>query len=110
MMNVIHGRVGSAAVRVHADATTRTVVATRMYVAAVLNDCQDDAARERMRRLFHSPLGVYVSQATRDQDKLKLVFDVAVEDIEFTVRTLRQVLPDAEIESLRPRTFVHRKH
>jgi hypothetical protein len=84
--------------------------AARVHVAAVVHSEQDDAARERIRRLFHSPLGVYVSQASRDHDELRLVFDVATEDLDFTVRTLRQVLPEAVIEGIRPRVFTHRTH
>jgi hypothetical protein len=64
---------------------------SRVHLSAVLHSRQDEAARERIRRLFHSPLGVYVSQASRDHDDLRLVFDVAMEDLDFTVRTLHQV-------------------
>lgn len=90
--------------------TLPDIAAARVHVAAVVHSEQDDAARERIRRLFHSPLGVYVSQASRDHDELRLVFDVATEDLDFTVRTLRQVLPEAVIEGIRPRVFTHRTH
>jgi hypothetical protein len=82
---------------------------SRVHLSAVLRSKQDEAARERIRRLFHSPLGVYVSQASRNHDDLRLVFDVAREDLDFTVRTLHQVLPEAVIESVRPRVFSHRR-
>ncbi|AMM17372.1 hypothetical protein AX768_24470 [Burkholderia sp. PAMC 28687] len=82
---------------------------SRVHLSAVLRSKQDEAARERIRRLFHSPLGVYVSQASRDHDDLRLVFDVAMEDLDFTVRTLHQVLPEAVIEAVRPRIYTHRR-
>ncbi|SAL67740.1 hypothetical protein AWB69_07847 [Caballeronia udeis] len=82
---------------------------SRVHLSAVLHSRHDEAARERIRRLFHSPLGVYVSQASRDHDDLRLVFDVAAEDLDFTVRTLHQVLPEAVIEAVRPRVFTHRR-
>lgn len=82
---------------------------SRVHLSAVLRSKQDEAARERIRRLFHSPLGVYVSQASRDHDDLRLVFDVAMEDLDFTVRTLHQVLPEPVIEAVRPRMFTHRR-
>lgn len=82
---------------------------SRVHLSAVLCSKQDEAARERIRCLFHSPLGVYVSQASRDHNDLRLVFDVAVEDLDFTVRTLHQVLPEAVIEAVRPRIFTHRR-
>jgi hypothetical protein len=83
--------------------------ASRVHLSAVVRSKQDEAARERIRRLFHSPLGVYVSQASRDHDDLRLVFDVAMEDLDFTVRTLHQVLPEAVIEAVRPRVFNHQR-
>jgi len=89
--------------------TPSTPCVSRVHLSAVLHSRQDEAARERIRRLFHSPLGVYVSQASRDHDDLRLVFDVAMEDLDFTVRTLHQVLPEAVIEAVRPRVFTHRR-
>jgi hypothetical protein len=32
-----------------------------------------------------------------------------MEDLDFTVRTLHQVLPEAVIEAVRPRVFNHRR-
>ncbi|MGA7812508.1 hypothetical protein [Caballeronia sp.] len=78
-------------------------IVSRVQLSAVVRSEQDEAARERIRRLFHSPLGVYVSHARRDHDDLRLVFDVAPEDLDFTVRTLHQVLPEAVVEGVRPR-------
>lgn len=83
-------------------------IVSRVQLSAVVRSEQDEAARDRIRRLFHSPLGVYVSQALRDHDDLRLTFDVAPEDLDFTVRTLHQVLPEAVVEGVRPRFFTHR--
>jgi hypothetical protein len=82
----------------------------RVLVSAAVYSEQDEASRERIRRLFHSPLGVYVSHASRDQSELRLEFDIATEDIEFTLRTLQKVLPEAVIEEIRPRVFERRQH
>ncbi|SAL42572.1 hypothetical protein [Caballeronia humi] len=82
----------------------------RVLVSAAVYSEQDEASRERIRRLFHSPLGVYVSHASRNQSELRLEFDVATEDIEFTLRTLKKVLPEAVIEEIRPRVFERREH
>jgi hypothetical protein len=110
-MNLVLERiVGSAANETYTGRDTSSVpYASRVNLCAILRSKQDDAARERIRRLFHSPLGVYVSQASRDHDDLRLVFDVAMEDLDFTVRTLHQVLPEAIIEAVRPRIFSHRR-
>jgi hypothetical protein len=90
--------------------TTRETQVQRVLLSAVVHGHADDASRERIKRLFQSPLGVYVSQASRDHEELHLEFDVATEDLEFTVRALRQVLPEAVIEAIRPRVYSHRGH
>ncbi|MDN7183783.1 hypothetical protein M0D69_38385 [Caballeronia sp. SEWSISQ10-4 2] len=112
-MNLVLERIGdSASAAQKKSATPETVLApcvSRVHLSAVLRSKQEEAARERIRRLFHSPLGVYVSQASRDHDDLRLIFDVAMEDLDFTVRTLHQVLPEAVIEAVRPRIFTHRR-
>ncbi|SAL81247.1 hypothetical protein AWB68_06071 [Caballeronia choica] len=74
----------------------------RVLLSALVHGSYDDEARERIRRLFHSPLGVYVSHASRDHAELRVEFDVASEDLAFTIRTLRQVLPEAAVEEIRP--------
>jgi hypothetical protein len=84
--------------------------ARRVLISASVDGIPDEASRDRIRRLFHSPLGVYVSQASRNHESLHLEFDVAAIDLDFTLRTLQEVLPEAEIESIRPRVFSHRKH
>jgi hypothetical protein len=93
------------------EATRASALPTkRMLVSATVEGIPDEASCDRIRRLFHSPLGVYVSQASRDHDSLHLEFDVAAIDLDFTLRTLQNVLPEAAIESIRPRVFSHRKH
>jgi hypothetical protein len=112
-MNLVLERIGDSASAAQktsvAQETILTPCVSRVHLSAVLRSKQDEAARERIRRLFHSPLGVYVSQASRDHDDLRLIFDVAMEDLDFTVRTLHQVLPEAVIEAVRPRIFTHRR-
>ncbi|TCK39176.1 hypothetical protein B0G84_4507 [Paraburkholderia sp. BL8N3] len=82
----------------------------RVLLSAVVRSEHEDVSRERIRRLFHSPLGVYVSHASRDHAQLRLEFDVASEDLAFTIRTLSRVLPEADVEDVRPRVFGHRGH
>ncbi len=78
----------------------------RMLARAQFAD--DDILQERMRQLFHSPLGLYVSAAQREACALRLEFDVATEDVAFTLRTLRRVLPEAHVDCVMPRVFPHR--
>ncbi|GAB5095185.1 hypothetical protein P9250_13665 [Caballeronia sp. LP006] len=80
----------------------------RLRIMARARMANDDASCERIRQLFHSPLGVYVSQAQREGCALRLEFDVASEDLAFTLRTLRRVMPEARVEGVGPRVFAHR--
>jgi hypothetical protein len=84
--------------------------AQRVLVSASVHGKADEASRDGIRRLFQSPLGVYVSHASREHEHLQLEFDVAPEDVEFTIRALRQVLPEAVIDAVRPRVSGHRGH
>jgi hypothetical protein len=80
----------------------------RVRILALAHCADNDVSRERIRELFHSPLGIYVSQAQREACVLRLEFDVAREDLAFTLRTLRRVLPEASIGGIAPRVFAHR--
>ena len=82
--------------------------AQRMTIAAILHAGPDgDTSRDHIRQLFHSPLGLYVSHASRDHTDFHIEFDVASEDLAFTLRTLKRVLPDAAVTHIRPRVFIH---
>lgn len=80
----------------------------RVRILALAHFVDSEASRERIRTLFHSPLGVYVSQAQREGCELRLEFDTASEDLAFTLRTLKRVLPEARVEGIAPRVFAHR--
>jgi predicted protein tyrosine phosphatase len=80
----------------------------RVRILALAHFVDSEASRERIRALFHSPLGIYVSQAQREGCELRLEFDTASEDLAFTLRTLKRVLPEAQVETVAPRVFAHR--
>ncbi|BBU29288.1 hypothetical protein BTHE68_30220 [Burkholderia sp. THE68] len=80
----------------------------RVRILALARFADSEASRERIRALFHSPLGIYVSQAQREGCELRLEFDTAREDLAFTLRTLKRVLPEACVEEIAPRVFAHR--
>ncbi|WP_321793113.1 hypothetical protein [Caballeronia sp. J97] len=80
----------------------------RVRIVALAHFTDGDASRARIRALFHSPLGIYVSQAQREGCELRLEFDTASEDLAFTLRTLKRVLPEARVEGIAPRVFAHR--
>ncbi|SAK58443.1 hypothetical protein AWB79_02533 [Caballeronia hypogeia] len=80
----------------------------RVRILALAHFTDNDASRERIRALFHSPLGIYVSAAQREGCELRLELDAASEDLAFTLRTLKRVLPEARIECIAPRVFARR--
>lgn len=82
----------------------------RVVLSAVVDGAADDVSRDRIRRLFYSPIGVYVSHALRERECLRLEFDIASVDLDFMIRTLQSVLPEAVIDGIRPRVFNHQKH
>jgi hypothetical protein len=88
--------------------TRPTLASERLVLSAIVEGDEDEASRDRIRRLFYSPLGVYVNQASRQHDSLRVEFDVAATDLDFTIRTLRSVLPEAAIETIRARVFTHK--
>lgn len=84
--------------------------AGRVVLSAVIAGISGEAFRDKLKQIFYSPLGVYVSQALRESDCLVLELDVAAIDLDFTLCTLQTLLPDAVINSMRPRTFNRNKH
>ncbi|WP_144108009.1 hypothetical protein [Paraburkholderia sp. BCC1886] len=82
----------------------------RLVVSAAVEGSTGETSKEQIRSLFHSPVGVYVSHVRRERDCLRLEFDIAASDLDFTLRTLHAVLPEAAIDAVRRRVFQHQKH
>lgn len=57
----------------------------------------DDQTRAQLRALLHSPLGVYVVCTQRARDEVRVQFDIAPGDLDFTLHTLLATLPQATI-------------
>lgn len=84
--------------------------AQRLVVSAHVESSTGEKSKEQIRSLFHSPIGVYVSHVRRERDCLRLEFDIAAGDLDFTLRALHAVLPEAAIDAVRRRIFQHQKH
>jgi flagella basal body P-ring formation protein FlgA len=67
--------------------------------------CQEDGGQSQIRSLFHSVLGVYVSDSRIERGEILVEFDIAVDDIDFTLHTLIRELPEAVIGPLQRKTF-----
>jgi hypothetical protein len=63
-------------------------------------------SREQLRALLHSPLGVYVISTKVVRDEVHVQFDIAPEDLDFTIHTLIATLPEATIGPIRRRSAI----
>ena len=78
--------------------------APRAWLEVMLNANTEEAARAHLAALLHSPLGVYVAQTAFVRGAMRVLLDIAPEDIDFTMHTLIGSVPEATIGALRPRT------
>ncbi len=79
--------------------------ASRAQLEVFLTGTSPDTLRAHLATLFHSPLGVYVSRAEATRGKVCVHFNIATEDLHFTLHTLITTLPEATIGAItRPGT------
>lgn len=74
-------------------------------IAVDLSRVGIDARREQIRRVFESPLGADVSEATLARQGAHIVLHVARERVPDVRARLRALLPDAVIRTTAPRTL-----
>ena len=58
-------------------------------------------ARTQLKTLLHSPIGVYAVSTEIVRDEVHVQFDIAPEDLGFTLHTLMTSLPQATIGCLK---------
>lgn len=56
--------------------------------------------RTQLKTLLHSPIGVYVVSTQIARDEVRVQFDIASEDVGFTLHALMQSIPQALIGPL----------
>ncbi|RKU03970.1 hypothetical protein C7H84_06860 [Burkholderia sp. Nafp2/4-1b] len=69
----------------------------RLQLPVTLTADTDALARARLAALLHSPLGVYVGSARVVRDVIHVQFDIAPEDLDFTLHMLIAQQADAVI-------------
>jgi hypothetical protein len=76
--------------------------ATRVLLQVTLphSSGDDPAGTSSLRTLLHSPLGVYVAGTQVIRNEVRVQFDIAIEDLDFTLHTLIATLPVALIGPL----------
>ncbi|PAK12430.1 hypothetical protein [Burkholderia ubonensis] len=75
----------------------------RLLLPVTLTACSDSAARARLAALLRSPLGVHVASAHAARDTIRVQFDIAPEDLDFTLHALIAMEADAVIGPVAPR-------
>ncbi|KVC69127.1 hypothetical protein [Burkholderia ubonensis] len=69
----------------------------RLLLPVTLTASSDSVARARLAALLHSPLGVHVANAHAACNTIHLIFDIAPEDLDFTLHALIAMEADAVI-------------
>jgi hypothetical protein len=57
----------------------------------------EEKTRAQVRALLHSPLGVYVTRTEQVRNEMHVHFQIASDDLDFTLHTLIATLPEATI-------------
>ncbi|QBR01738.1 hypothetical protein [Paraburkholderia pallida] len=81
-------------------AGTTSSHAQRAELDVCLTGLAAEVPRTHLRTLLHSPLGVYVTHTEVLRDRVRVRFDIAPEDLAFTLHTLLATLPEAVIGSV----------
>ncbi|MEM5383022.1 hypothetical protein VSR68_05370 [Paraburkholderia phymatum] len=68
-----------------------------MRLEVLLTGTQPERLRTNLATLFHSPLGVYVSHTEVSRNDVCVHFNIAPEDLDFTLHTLITTLSEATI-------------
>jgi hypothetical protein len=74
--------------------------APRVQLEVFLTGTPREAFRAHLATLLHSPLGVYISQTQVLRDKVCVHFNIAPEDMDFTLHMLMATLPEATIGAI----------
>jgi hypothetical protein len=77
--------------------------APRVLLPVTLKSETESCTRAQLATLLHSPLGVYVSSTQTVRGAIRVLLDIAPEDIDFTMHTLIATLSDATIGQMRRR-------
>jgi hypothetical protein len=95
---------------VHVEPSARTQPASRnnvipfpsqrVLLPVSLHYDSPEQSRTQLRALLHCPLGVYVAGIEAVRGDVRVTFDIAAEDFDFTLHTLIATLPQATIGRL----------
>ncbi|PFH19555.1 hypothetical protein [Burkholderia sp. JKS000303] len=82
----------------------------RLQLPVTLTAGSAALAHARLAALLHSPLGVHVVSARTVRDVIHVQFDIAAEDLDFTLRMLIALQADAVIGPVARRLHVGSQH
>jgi len=77
----------------------------RAYLSVSIQCSTKDHGQAQLHALFHSTLGVYVADSRIEKGEIKVRFDIALTDLDFTMHTLIRDLPEATLGKLEVKSF-----
>jgi hypothetical protein len=80
----------------------------RAILSVSLACSEKDHGQEQLRGLLYSALGVYVVDTRIEKGEITVRFDIAMDDVDFTLHTLIKDLPEAMIGRLERKTYPQR--
>jgi hypothetical protein len=75
----------------------------RVLLCVTLACAAKEQGQAQVRALLRSPLGVYVLDLTMHRECIRVRFDIAANDVDFTLHTLISDLPEAMIGPIETR-------
>lgn len=85
-------------------AKLHSVHAPTTYVITVdVADVLSDERHKQIKRIFESPLGCHVSEATLSQNGVHVVLHVSADKMKSVYPQLGKLLPEAVVHDIRPR-------
>ncbi|QCP54108.1 hypothetical protein FAZ95_34545 [Trinickia violacea] len=103
-LKVVHAESSAPAQSVSRNNVIRFPSSQRILLPVSLHYASPEQSRAQIRALLHCPLGVYVAGIEAVRGDVRVLFDIAAEDFDFTLHTLIATLPQATIGRLSRRS------
>lgn len=104
LLKVVHAESSAPAQSVSRNNVIPFPFSQRVLLPVSLHFASPEQSRAQIRALLHCPLGVYVAGIEAVRGDVRVTFDIAAEDFDFTLHTLIATLPQATIGRVSRRT------
>jgi|SRR5579863_2797106 len=100
LLKVVHAESSAPAQSVSRNNVIPFPSSERVLLPVSLDYASPEQSRAQIRALLHCPIGVYVAGIEAVRGDVRVIFDIAAEDFDFTLHTLIATLPQAAIGRL----------